>query len=61
MAWLKQAIAAGYDNLALMQKDSDLDALCDCADFQKLVAELKTKLGTKAGKRNDINVNRLLE
>jgi serine/threonine protein kinase len=47
MAWLEQAIAAGYDNLALMQKDSDLDALRDRADFQKLLAELATKLGTQ--------------
>jgi eukaryotic-like serine/threonine-protein kinase len=50
VAWLKQAIAAGYDNLALMQGDSDLDALRDRADFQKLLAELKTKLGTQADK-----------
>ena len=39
MAWLQQAIAAGYDNVALMKKDSDLDALRDRADFQKLLAE----------------------
>ena len=44
MAWLEQAIAAGYDNVALMTKDSDLDALRDRADFQKLFAELITKL-----------------
>ena len=35
MAWLEQAIAAGYDNVALMKKDSDLDALRDRADFQE--------------------------
>ena len=33
MAWLRQAIAAGYNNVALMKKDSDLDALRDRADF----------------------------
>jgi tetratricopeptide (TPR) repeat protein len=39
MDWLQQAIAAGYDNVALMKKDSDLDPLRDRADFQKLFAE----------------------
>jgi tetratricopeptide (TPR) repeat protein len=39
MDWLKQAIAAGYNNLALMKKDSDLDALRDRADFQELLAD----------------------
>ena len=43
MAWLRQAIAAGYNNLALMKKDSDLDALRDRADFQELLAGLETK------------------
>ena len=43
MAWLRQAIAAGYNNAALMKKDSDLDALRDRADFQRLLAELETK------------------
>jgi hypothetical protein len=39
MDWLQKAIAAGYNNVALMKKDSDLDALRDRADFQKLLAE----------------------
>jgi hypothetical protein len=39
MAWLQQAIAAGYNNVTLMKKDSDLDALRDRADFRKLLAE----------------------
>jgi len=43
MAWLQQAIAAGYDNVALMKKDSDLDALRDRADFQKLLAEQEAR------------------
>jgi serine/threonine protein kinase len=38
MAWLEQAVAAGYDNLALMKKDSDLDALRDREDYRKLLA-----------------------
>ena len=41
MAWLKQAIAAGYDNVALMKQDSDLEALRDRAEFRKLLAELE--------------------
>jgi serine/threonine protein kinase len=41
MVWLKQAIAAGYNNAAHMAKDSDLDALRDREDFRKLMAELK--------------------
>ena len=43
MAWLQQAIAAGYDNVALMKKDSDLDSLRDRADFQKLLAEQEAR------------------
>jgi serine/threonine protein kinase len=39
MAWLRQAIAAGYDNVELMKKDTDLDALRDREDFQRLLAE----------------------
>ena len=39
MAWLQQAIAAGYNNVALMKKDADLDPLRDRADFQKLLAD----------------------
>ncbi len=45
MAWLKQAITAGYRNVKLVESDSDLDALRDRADFQALLAELKRKLG----------------
>jgi tetratricopeptide (TPR) repeat protein len=41
MAWLKQAVAAGYKNAADMEKDTDLDALRDRDDFKKLLAELK--------------------
>jgi eukaryotic-like serine/threonine-protein kinase len=41
MVWLKQAIAAGYKDVAHMAKDRDLDALRDRQDFKKLVAELQ--------------------
>jgi tetratricopeptide (TPR) repeat protein len=37
MAWLKQAVAAGYKDAAHIKQDKDLDALRDRADFTKLV------------------------
>jgi serine/threonine protein kinase len=37
MAWLKQAVAAGYSNAAHLKQDRDLDALRGRADFLKLV------------------------
>jgi hypothetical protein len=40
MAWLKQAVAAGWKNAAHMQEDKDLDALRDRDDFKKPLAEL---------------------
>jgi tetratricopeptide (TPR) repeat protein len=43
MAWLRQAAAAGYKNVALMKKDTDLDALRDRSDFQQLCASLAAK------------------
>jgi hypothetical protein len=39
MAWLQQAVAAGYKDAATMKKDKDLDALRDRADFKKLLAD----------------------
>jgi serine/threonine protein kinase len=41
MAWLKQAVAAGYRKVAHMAKDHDLDALRQRQDFKKLMAELE--------------------
>jgi tetratricopeptide (TPR) repeat protein len=38
MACLRQAVAAGYKNVAQLEQDPDLDALRDRADFTKLVA-----------------------
>ncbi len=43
MAWLKNAVAAGYDDLIAMKTDKDLDTLRDRADFKRLLAELETK------------------
>jgi serine/threonine protein kinase/tetratricopeptide (TPR) repeat protein len=41
---LKNAIAAGFKDLALLKKDTDIDALRDREDFKKLVADLEAKL-----------------
>jgi eukaryotic-like serine/threonine-protein kinase len=41
MAWLKQAIAAGYKDAAHMKADNDLDSLRLREDYKKLVAELR--------------------
>ena len=51
MAWLQQAIAAGYTNAAHIAKDTDLDALRDREDFKKLVAELEAGEVEKASKK----------
>jgi tetratricopeptide (TPR) repeat protein len=45
MAWLKQAVAAGYKDTDHMKQDTDLDALRGREDFKKLLAELEA--GTK--------------
>ena len=42
MAWLKQAVAAGYKDAAHMNQDQDLDAVRDREDFKTLLAELET-------------------
>ncbi|HXY33374.1 MAG TPA: serine/threonine-protein kinase [Planctomycetaceae bacterium] len=41
MAWLKQAVSAGYKNAAHIKEDRDLDALRARDDFKQLVAELQ--------------------
>jgi hypothetical protein len=41
MAWLKQAVSAGYKDAAHMNRDSDLDSLRALEDFKQLVAELE--------------------
>jgi tetratricopeptide (TPR) repeat protein len=47
MAWLKQAVAAGYKDAEHMKQDKDLDAVRDREDFEKLLADLE------AGKANE--------
>jgi tetratricopeptide (TPR) repeat protein len=42
-AFLTQAVAAGYKDVAHMKQDKDLDPLRDRADFQKLLADLEAK------------------
>jgi serine/threonine-protein kinase len=41
MHWLKQAVAAGYRNVALMRKDPDLDSLRSRPDVQLLMMDLE--------------------
>src|SRR5262249_49134671 len=43
MAWLHQAVAAGYKNAGHMKQDKDLDALRERDDFKKLLADLQAK------------------
>ena len=40
LAWLKQAVAAGYKDAAHMAKDTDLEVLRGRDDFKKLMEEL---------------------
>jgi hypothetical protein len=49
MDWLQKAVAAGYQDVNRMKKDTDFDALRDRADFKKPVAELEA--GRKREKR----------
>jgi tetratricopeptide (TPR) repeat protein len=42
MAWLKQAVAAGYKNVAQLKQHRDLDILRPRADFARLVRALET-------------------
>jgi serine/threonine protein kinase/tetratricopeptide (TPR) repeat protein len=43
MTWLRQALAAGYADVANVTRDADLDALRDRDDFKKLIATLAAK------------------
>jgi serine/threonine protein kinase/tetratricopeptide (TPR) repeat protein len=49
MEWLKQAVAAGFNMVAVIKKDTDLNALRDREDFQKLVADLEAKVAKEEG------------
>jgi serine/threonine protein kinase/tetratricopeptide (TPR) repeat protein len=46
MAWLKQAVGAGWSDAAHMATDRDLDAVRDREDFKKLLDEMKTRGAT---------------
>jgi hypothetical protein len=41
MECLKRAVAAGFNNVAQMKRDTDLDALRDREDFKQLLAKLE--------------------
>jgi len=43
MKLLRDAVSKGYNEVAHMKKDTDLDPLRQRYDFQKLVAELEGK------------------
>ncbi len=43
MAWLKQAVAAGFEDATHMEQDKDLDALRGRDDFKKLMLDLEAK------------------
>jgi tetratricopeptide (TPR) repeat protein len=47
MRYLQKAVAAGYKDIALIKKDTDLDALRGRADFNKLISDLEAKLATE--------------
>ena len=43
MELLRQAVAGGYKDLALIKKDADLNSLRDRADFKQIIADLEKK------------------
>jgi hypothetical protein len=43
MAWLQKAVAAGFKDVTQIENDKDFDALSDRADFQTLLAELRSR------------------
>ena len=43
MAWLKQAVAAGWNHVAYLKQDTDLDSLREREDFKSLVRDLEAK------------------
>jgi tetratricopeptide (TPR) repeat protein len=51
MAWLPQAIAAGYKDRAHLENDKDLDALRGRGDFRKLLASLPAASPPPGAKR----------
>jgi serine/threonine protein kinase len=47
MVLLHQAVAKGFNDLALMEKDTDLESLRSKEEFRKLLAELEVSSGKK--------------
>jgi hypothetical protein len=43
IAWLKQAVAAGFQDVESLKTNRKLDALRDRPDFRTLIAELEAK------------------
>jgi tetratricopeptide (TPR) repeat protein len=43
MSWLKQCLAAGYNEVARMKQDKDLEILRERDDFKRLLTELEQK------------------
>jgi hypothetical protein len=43
MAWLKQAVAAGWNDVAHMKQDTDLDSLRERDDFKSVMRDLEAK------------------
>jgi serine/threonine-protein kinase len=43
LEFLRQAIAKGYENLAVLKTDKDLDSLRSRQDFNKLVHDVEQK------------------
>jgi hypothetical protein len=43
IAWLRQAVAAGYSDAAQAATDSDLEVLRHRADFQELLGQLQAR------------------
>jgi hypothetical protein len=48
---LRQAVARGYKDAALMKKDPDLDPLRQRDDYRKLLAEVEAAARPKEGAR----------
>jgi tetratricopeptide (TPR) repeat protein len=53
MAWLNKAIAAGYNNMLVLETSHDLDILRDRADFKLLLADLEKEQATKKSLPSD--------
>ena len=51
MEMLKQAVQAGWKDVAHIQQDTDLDPLRNRDDFKKLVEELEPKIPANLGEQ----------